>query len=192
LQKLIDEYLIEQVDYSLDDFKLSEPAFQEVFDYVIGLKPDGVEQKECYKKMIDALSDISTTRTRIETLAVARLSVHEWVATIAFLVVTIVSLYFMSDGDLISSIVFSAVVGALILLVVILFESDKLKWDKDQWTWQPLHDLFINIGLLPYYPGDAVARGEIKLPHQEKIRIAKYHDKYPDMSHKEVEITEIK
>jgi hypothetical protein len=192
VRELIDQYLIEQVDYSLDDFKLSEPSFQEIFNYVIKLKPEGIEQEKCYVKMLDALSNISTTRTKIEALVRSRLSVHEWVATMTFLAVTVVALYSMSDGDLFNSIVFSAVVAALILLVVILFESDKLKWDKDQWTWQPLHDIFIDIGLLPYYPGDAVARGEIKLPRQEKIRIAKYHDKYPDMSHKEVEITEIK
>jgi hypothetical protein len=192
IRKLIDVYLIEQIDYSLDDFKLSEATFQELFNYVLGLEPDGVRQEESYAKMIDTLSNVSTTRTKVEALVRSRLSIHEWVATMVFLAVTITSLYFMSDGDLLNAAVFSAVVAALILLVVILFESDRLKWDKDQWTWQPLHDLFVNMDLLPYYPGDAVDRGEINLPRKEKIRIARYHDKYPDMSHKVVDVLEIK
>lgn len=191
IQNLIDNYLIEQIDYALDDFNLSEKSFKKLYEYLIHLPTKTKKQEGAYDNMIDVADDISVTRTKVEALVRTKLSKVEWVATLTFLVITVTVFYFMSDGSLINSIIYTVAVGAMVLLVIILKRSNSLKWDKNKWTWEPLRDLFINLDLIPYYPLDAVDRGEIILPKGEEVRAAKYFSPYPNVQNKEVKILKL-
>jgi len=67
---------------------------------------------------------------------------------------------------------------------------NNLKWQKTIWTWQPLHNLFKNLDLIPYYPKPVVDRGEAKIEKGELIRLANYPQSYPDMTKKVIETVE--
>ena len=77
---------------------------------------------------------------------------------------------------------------ALSTIVLVLRDLDHLMWKEGAWIWDPLTNLFEEIGLLPYYPDDVVVRQRFKIPEGKKYRMATYPKPYPDMSGKTVEI----
>lgn len=57
--------------------------------------------------------------------------------------------------------------------------------------WEPLHNLFKYLDLLPYYPEEVIRSGRINLPKGEKVRLVQYPDPYPDMSNKAIKEVEV-
>lgn len=187
IKKLLDLYLIDQIDYRLEDFNSSQKSFDNLFNYVIKLKPKNFNQEEAYKLMLATISKSVENRTLIETLTTHKLSKHEWISISGLTFVVISLLYEMSDNNFFHSIILTILASSSFLLVLILRDLDNLKWQKDVWTWKPLHNLFKELGLVPYYPKRIVDIGEAKIPNGDKVRLATYPNKYPSMEGKVVE-----
>lgn len=185
VRELIDNYLIAQIDYKLEDFYRSGPEFNRLYSYFLALEPKTTKEEKAYDEIIEALNDQTLGRSQIETIVSERISRYEWASALFLLVLVVVTAYSMSDGTVLRAIFVSILATASLLLVLVLRDINNLKWDKYTWTWKPLRNLFRNLSLIPYY-GDN--EHEVKFEPGERFRLATYLDKYPDMSGKKVAI----
>jgi hypothetical protein len=190
IQQLIDEYLIDQIDYKLQDFRYSSKSFMKLFDFVINIECKNDAQKTIYENIINTLEDSLKNRKQVESLVKERMALVEWVSIIILLLVNISFMFNMNDGSIIN--IFSTILlsVASITLVLILRSLDSLNWKESTWIWEPLENLFKELDLLPYY-ADVVKAGRVKLEEGTRIRVAEYPNKYPDMTGKIIKEIEI-
>ncbi|HSX18108.1 MAG TPA: hypothetical protein VLE51_02015 [Candidatus Saccharimonadales bacterium] len=190
IRKLMDAYLIDQIDYRLDDFDRSGDTFHKLYEYIINLEVKNDKQKMVLDSMIKTLNISSSNRVQIETITTQRISIFEWISVWSLTFVVVFNLYLITRHDAFQSILITILASALILLVLVLRDLNNLKWQKGIWTWKPLHNLFVNMDLLPYYPRIIVEIGEAKIPSGEKVRLADYPNPYPDMTDKVINVEE--
>ncbi len=191
--KLLDKYLVEQIDYKLEDFALSAPSFHKLHDYILHLDCKNNKQERVHDEMISVLSSSSTNRTQVETIVHENLSKLEWISvcSLTFIFISLVWQMTYSGMGIFYLLLTDVLASTSLLLLLVARDINALKWQKDTWTWKPLNSLFKSMGLIPYYPRIVVTSGEVILPVGEKVRFAEYPNPYPDMNGKEVRIVEI-
>ncbi|MBU0975467.1 MAG: hypothetical protein ABIE03_00055 [Patescibacteria group bacterium] len=190
IKTLIDNYLIEQLDYFLYDFDKSQKQLDDLFEYILFLKPETKEQQTAYDNMIDEMNEATKNRKQVESNVTAHLSIFEWSILIVLLVIILFCLFYINDSTIISILLTTMLSTASAIMLLTLYDLDSLRWQEQYRIWDPLQRLFREMNLLPYYPDAAIASGRIR-PLKGKVRIAHYPNKYPDMSGKEIEETEI-
>ena len=187
IRELIDTYLVAELDYRLEDFNLTTPEFRAIYDYVLALNPKGERQSVVFEIMIGSLAQSTQLRKQVETSVRQRMTKLEWFSISALLALLAYSMALISEVSLTGVLIVFITVLTAIILMIVLWQLDTLKWQAERWIWQPLHDLFLSMDLVPYYPGPVIAYGEVHLKKGEKIRIARYLHKYPDISNKTVQ-----
>lgn len=183
VQKLIDKYLIDQIDYYLWDFKYSSKSFMKLYDFILQLESKNDSQKTVYANMISTLADSFKQRKQVEALVTERMSYTEWLSVLLLLLVNIIYMFNMNDGSLINIIATVSLSITSITFAFLLRDLDSLRWKESTWIWEPLQNLFKELDLVPYF-ADIVQSGRIKAIKGEKIRVAEYPNKYPDMTGK--------
>jgi len=191
VQGLIDRYLIDQIDYYLWDYKYSSKSFMELFDFIATLECKNDAQKMMCGKMVDVLADSLRKRKQVESLVTERMTVTEWMSIVLLLFVNIIYMFNMNDGSLLNILTTTLLAVTSLIFVLILRDLDSLGWKESSWIWEPLDNLFKELGLLPYYPENVIKTGRIKKTNKEKIRFATYPNKYPDMTGKVISEIEI-
>jgi len=186
IRGMLDDYIIDQIDYRLEDFRLSRKSFFKLYDHVVQLKPKDENQEATLAAMIECLNTSSTNRSNIESVVAQRISRHEWVAIIILGAVLVANLYSASDGSWQTALILTGIGAASVLLMLVLSELNDLKWQKDIWTWKPFHQLFLDLDLVPYYSRRLLEIGEAKVEKGEKVRLADYPNPYPDTTGKVV------
>lgn len=191
VRKLIDNYLIDQLDYYLVDFRYSGKSFNKLFDYLIHLKRYNKAQDSAYSQMMGFLQSSSVNRQKIEALVGQRVQKFEWMTILTLLSITLFFILYTNTGSNLSNFITIVVTTAFISLVLLLREIDTLRWKETTWIWDPLVELFKDLDLLPYFPEDVIKKGRYKVAKGEKIRLASYANPYPNMEDKKVETIEV-
>ena len=190
IRNLLDKYLIDQIDYRLEDFDLSGSSLHELHSYVTNIKAKTSKEKEALSSISSTINQQWIDRAQIETLVIQRLSRMEWLSIIGLAGGFILSLWPLSNGDLLLSLMLTVIASSVLLLIFVLRDLDQLKWQKSKWTWLPLHKLFLHLDLTPYYPAGVIKNGEARVKRGEEIRVARYYSPYPNMVDKTIEIVE--
>lgn len=190
VRRLIDEYLIVQIDYYLEDFKFSNKAFRNLFNYVTQIECSDKSQEVAYGHMLRILSDSAKNRAQVETLVGERLLNFEWLMIFSLFGTITFFLFKINIGTLSSLLILAILTTALATLIFIIARFNYLTWKRDMWVWEPLIMHFKSMELLPYFPQNVLSETNLKFLGGEKIRIAKYPNKYPDMRGKNIEIVE--
>lgn len=191
IQAHIDDYLIDQIDYYLTDFEYSSKSFTSLFDYLIGIKPENEQQALVYQVIVGSLNESAQNRKTVESLVHERVLTFEWVSILTLLGVILYFIFDLNNGSLTMMIASIALSTAAIILVFVLKDLDNLKWKEKSWIWEPLENLFTELDLVPYFPKDVIDEGRATIEKGQKIRVATYPNKYPDMSGKEVQEVEV-
>lgn len=191
IQILLDNYLIDQLDYYLFDFKKSHQSFMKLFQYLDKLVIKNEKQKKSYESMVDSLSDSLKNRKTVEALLQQPMFKFEWISILTLLAIILFCIFYINTGSVLSIISSVLLSTSAIILVFVLKDLDNLSWKEQQWIWEPIEDLFCELGLLPYYPIDVLKSKRAKVKKGEKIRVAIYPNPYPDMTRKKIEILEV-
>lgn len=191
VRKLIDNYLMAQLDYYLYDFKYSNKSFMKYFQYLSDLKPQNSREEGNYSSIQSSLLDTTKQRKVVESLVNERLSFLEWFSIDSLLLFIIFTIFYFNTGSPISVVATIILSLSAIALTYVLYQLDNLSWKESSWIWEPIQILFKELDLLPYLPDDVVYRKRAKLEKGEKIRIGHYPERYPDMSGKTIEEIEI-
>lgn len=186
IRSLLDKYLIDQIDYYLEDFKYSDKSFRKLYGYIVSLDPKNAQQNLVYSNMLFALSNSSINRKKVETFVQNKILNFEWMVVLILLILELFFIFYFNSGNLISVILSTFLSTSAIALVLILRDFDSLKRNENKWIWEPLSNLFHSLGLVPYYPSEAIKENRAKIRKGERIRLAEYPDVYPDMTNKKV------
>jgi uncharacterized membrane protein YqaE (UPF0057 family) len=198
IKEKIDAVLIAQIDYKLVDFDKAAPRrMQEFFEFIESLKMKG-QAKDVWKKIIDTLGVMEEIQKRVSYQVKNKIMFYEWISLLAMAGIIFFCLIFYINTNSLSSIVtISILCTALVLLLFVLKDLDSLAWQEDNWIWQPLTSLFIELNLLPYYPDALFSHGRLKLEEVKKwdkiteARIAHYPNPYPNLEGKTIEIVKL-
>lgn len=194
----IDELLISEIDYKLIDFdRDTAKKIKEFHFFVQNIRPVGELQSENKKKMIEDVADIIKIEKEVVYQVNNRMMNFEWASLIvlgAIILFNIVS--YLEPGNIFVNILICLVSTAYLLLFLILYELDTLRWQENNWIWGPLTIHFIELDLLPYYPEMVFDKRADKkylkgIEGLKQVRVAHYPYPYPNMNGKKVTIRKI-
>ncbi|MDR1300694.1 MAG: hypothetical protein LBK50_03230 [Candidatus Nomurabacteria bacterium] len=171
IRDLLDQYLMDQIDYNIEEFEYSSYSFEKLYNYILQLDPTDNRQDKAIIKSLDILNLSTVNRGQIEAESKHRLSLGQWASILALMFVTIITVWTMSDGGWWGGAVLTALASAVVLMVLTMRDMNNLKWGNASWTWQPLHKLFKDIGLVPYYTSAIINDHEADIAKGELIRI---------------------
>ncbi len=187
-QKHIDNYLISQIDYKItDDYHESSEAFSELSNYIVDLDPKTDKQVAVYQNLVGIISSSSTNRKLVGTLVRERLTMLEWFSIMSLHALIAYLVFTLNTGTFISSVIAALIVTTSAVMIVVLYHLNTLTWQEEKWIWKPLHNLFVDLELIPYYPDFVISRQRAVVPANSTIRVCHYTKPYPDMSDKEIE-----
>ena len=187
VRKLIDNHLIEQIDFKLIDFDKSGSSFHGLYNYILTLRPETKKQETLYSQMITLLNEMSSNRKRVETTIHDKISGYEWTSLIALMTLSGVLILDLNINTTFSIVASTTLATIAFSLLLILRDLNNLRWKVQDWIWEPLHNLFISLDLLPYYSEFVLEYGDARPPKGSKIRVGRYKNPYPDMSEKTIE-----
>ncbi len=191
IQKLIDNLLIDTLDYFLTDYKYSSKSFLNLSEYVINLEPETKSEQNAYSSMTKILIGTLNNRKQVEALVRRSMLRFEWAIILILLFIILFCLFSLNDGTLVSIVTTTLLSTATITLVFVLRDFNSLRWKEEYGIWDPLGDLFRELDLLPYYPRAVLNEKRVKLEKGQKVRIVEYPNPYPDMTGKEVKVVEV-
>ncbi len=199
IKKRIDEFLIIQLDYKLEDYNLKVPEkTRQFFMFLEKLKLKGKEDK-IRQDILGIIKEIIEINSEVAYQIENKMAFYEWLSleALAFIIFFVLIFYF-NTNDAVSIIIISVVCTALCLLMFVLSDLNKLEWQEENWIWNPLSSLFVELDLIPYFPADVFDSRRLsfqqvkKWAKVSKIRIAHYPHLYPDMRGKTIEIIKLK
>jgi len=189
LREVIDAHLQDQIDYRLVDFERSTESFLDLFARVRELEPTTSKQEINYDHMVGVCVAAGERRKQLEALVRQRVSPVEWVTLLSLLGALWALMLSANGGPMVSSLLGGVLVASLAGLLVVLRHLDDFRWQEATAIWTPLHNLFLSLDLLPYYPLVVVDSGRFD-PPTGRLRLVDYPNLYPDMVGKTIEITE--
>jgi hypothetical protein len=194
IRERIDAILITQIDYELIDFDKSLKEVEKLYSFVEKIKAKKKSQELIIKKMFGDMENLLKINKEVSYQADDKMMGYEWASLLILGAVILFCLFYINTTAL-SLWIVSILSTAIVLLLFVLEEIDSLVWQEKDWIWQPLSKLFLDLGLIPYFPVDLFDEKRIdlrKLYELKKIRVATYPKPYPDMSRKKVVVKTFK
>lgn len=188
VRKLMDNYLVMQMDFKLNDFKETDKGFTELAEYLMSIEPSGDSEVEAKDKILDLIPSDQERRYNMQTLLTERVARSEWITILSLYVATIYSFLLFRTPDAISILIGSLVCTAATMLVLVLYKLDTLSYKTSEKISEPIQRLFVDLELMPYYSGPQIESGQVKPIKGVKVRVASYPHAYPDMADKKVEV----
>ncbi len=185
---MIDRHVVDQIDYRLTDFYRSTSSFLELFEHLRALQSTSVAQEIAYAKAMDLMVETSANRKQVIAAVGNQMSPAEWASIYLLLIIQVVLLGSFLGGYGFGAVVAGLLTTVLFVITLILWHLDRFRWQENAWIWSPLHQLFLDLGLLPYYPAIVFETARAK-PHGV-VRVATYPHPYPDMRDKSIEVRE--
>ena len=197
VREKIDLCLQAQIDYQLRDFERSHKEVRSLCLYLMQLKTKTKNQEEAKSKLLDEAGELIRIHKRVCYNVQNKMMPYEWFSLIVLGCIILFSLYHENQNTWISIVIVTIVSGALVLFLLILKELDSLQWQERAWIWEPLTVLFLDLGLLPYFPEDIFMTKRLKLRDIRtpdgvtRIRVAHYPKPYPDNTDKRIDIVDL-
>lgn len=186
IQNLLDNLIIDSVDYYLQDYDKTIDKFEEMSKYVLELEPKNESQVEAYSTLLNLLAKNQENRTRITSLTKQRMFFYEWLVLVVLNSVILFCIFYLNSHNFITIVISILLSTSTVILLFILRDLNHLRWKEQIWIWESLKQTFKEIGLLAYYPADAIKEGRVMLTRGDKVRVAYYKHAYPDFRDKDI------
>ena len=189
--ELIDIFLIATIEYKLKDYYKSEPQFIELYEYVNSLKTKNTDEFNTKVSMLSQLEMISRSNKVIQFTILDQMQPYEWLSIILLSFATIFCLIYINDRSIASLILIPILETVITIIFITIYDLDSLRWQEQNWIWQPLSILFTTLKLLPYFPNDVISKKRVSnklLTSIPSYRVAHYKSFCPDNSDKIIEI----
>jgi hypothetical protein len=189
IKQKLDSILTNQIDYKIQDFNKSPKKTLAFYSYLLNLKTKNSKEENAKKELISKVSGMVSKQKEVSHHSMLGLGSYQWASLIVLATIIIFYIYYTKEENVISFVIISLLSTSLILLLLVLRELDTLNWEEEDWIWDPLSVLFLELNLKPYFPEQIFNSGRINkkiLKRFNKARIAHYPNPYPDMSGKKV------
>ena len=193
LLQLIDEYLVLQIDYRLEDFRKTQDSYMKIYDFVATTNIKNNKEEDAKMAMMDDLENAMKLREKVEFRLSDEMQPYEWITIIALSLLTIFAVAYINDGSWVSLVILPVVEVVIIVIFITISDLDSLRWQEKNWIWEPMSALFIALGLEPYYPDVLIVKKRVSktfLQNYKSYRLGHYQFPYPDFSGKTIETVE--
>jgi hypothetical protein len=190
-QKLLDEYLILQLDYRLEDWSKNTYKLFEIQDYVLSIKPRGEVQKQVWNQILSHIENVVVSDRFILHVMKSRLAGYEWGSLIILASIVCSSLLMLPHETLWLKFIIAMLAATLVLLLLVLARLNSLRWGRRNWAWIPLIRLFNEIGTRPYFGEPLIVSGTVDkklLVSLDTYRVGIFPNEYPDLSGKKIKV----
>lgn len=182
---LIDLHLQDQIDFRLLDFHRSSTSFEALARWVREVHPKGPRQELAYAELLAVVARSRERRKVAEGLVRQRVSRTEWASLITLLIVLGVGLAASTHWQVFHLALLTLLLGALAVMLRVLWKLDSFRWHEDVAIWEPLERLFGELGAAPYFPAELVQSGRYR-PRAAVYRLGVLRGNYPDFTDKVV------
>jgi hypothetical protein len=187
-QRLLDDWVVATIDHYLEDYHKATPQFLKLYEFLISLTPKTKKQEMAYEQLLITAEQMNKSNKKIRYLATDRMSGFEWWTILLLAGIILFCLFYINTNTLVSIIIVVLLSLTLSIFTLILRDLNTLFWKEQTWIWDPLIDLFRDIGMLPYFSEADVKSKRVKVPKGTIYRSAKFPHPYPDITDKTVEI----
>ena len=197
IKNKLDALLIIQIDYNLFDFDNSVKKIKELYEFIENMAVRKKSQAEPQKIMLKNAEELLKMEKEVSYHVKNEMLGYEWASLLILAAVILFCIFYLKDSSVILSLITAVIATALVLLILVLKELDSLQWQENNWIWDPLSNLFIELGLLPYFSDDLFESNRINIKNINslnkirKIRVAHYPNPYPDRAGKTIEIVKL-
>ncbi|MFH1452080.1 MAG: hypothetical protein ABIF88_02825 [archaeon] len=195
IRKLIDDYLVIQLDYKLVDYNRSSPPLLKLYDFIIRLETKNKLEEVAKGHMLSNIQDSMKNQKEVIYAATDGMMFFEWIVLILLTGIILFCLTYLNTDELFSIVVIPIIDLSLIVLLLILRDLNNLEWQEDKWIWVPLTDLFTELDLRPYINKADLPKRNLKvnkiMKGVKEYRLVTFPHKYPDMSGKKIEIVKV-
>ncbi len=174
IRLLIDQSLVEQIDYPLKENHRAGDSLNALVEAVYALQPESDREQLIYREVVETSMKMSSDRSSIETVAGQGLSPAEWSSLLLLLAIFLVVIGALTNGSVLSAVVLGALGGAMVALMVLLRKLDMLRWHERTSIWEPTERLFRMMGSDPYVPRSIITSGRFR--PRGRVRVADYAD----------------
>jgi len=169
---LIDEYLIQAFRYEIYEYhEKTEEYFYKIFEPFKRLKLKNKKETAVFNKVTDILKTSITDREEIFFLAKDRMPSFLYYVLWILATITIFSLFNLRKYTLTSSIITVLLSTSIVLVILVLRELDKLRWEEDILAFRIFFRVFDAIGKLRFYPDVSIKYGRIEEPKNIDYRL---------------------
>jgi uncharacterized membrane protein YqaE (UPF0057 family) len=197
VKKLIDDILIVQIDNELEEFDRCVPRIEILYKFIEKLKIKKKQQEQSYQVLVNNASELIKIEKEVSFSTKNKILMYEWVSLLILGSIIIFCIFYLKNPSITSNIVVAIISATIVLLILVLHQLDTLSWQEENWIWIPLTNVFRELGLIPYFPGDIFEDKRLAIEKIKKwgninqIRIAQYPN-YPDRTGKIVEVVKLK
>ncbi len=196
LRKMLDTYLISQIDYSLIDFYKSAHLLLPIQNFILSLEPKTESQKIVLDHLLEDTRSAFHSQKQIIYLLGNKLLTLEWISIIVLYLIIIELILVLNNHSILSTLTIPIIGTALFVPIVIIKNLNNLHWHNQNWDWKSLTHLFQELNLSPYYPyKPSSVPGMNKYLKEVNVKsylVATYPSKYPKIDDKIVETIKLK
>ncbi len=193
IRKLIDNMLIQQIDYKLLDFDKTTPELIKLFDYSYEFNPKTSDPTalEGKKMMMTNCEELFANQKAVIYWVKDTMMFFEWISMLILCAIIIICIYSLNDGSVLMVVTIPLLATAIVLLLFVLRDIDNLRWQEEKWIWNRLIDLFEELDLPPYLIGVLFRNRRLnkkKLNLPSEYRLVEYSNPYPNFDDKKVTV----
>jgi hypothetical protein len=194
IKNKIDELLMIQIDYKLIDFDNCVKKIEELYYFIEKIKVKKKSQEKPHELMLENAENLLKLEKETSYRLKDRMMPYEWISLLVLGGIILFCLFFLKNSSFASVMITPFLSTALVLLLLVLAELDNLRWQEQNWIWDPLTNLFLELDLVPYFSEALFKQGRLitkSIKGVNEIRIARFPNRYPDLNGKTVEIVRI-
>jgi len=176
-RKLIDEYMIAALDYSLLDYFETTSAELDGFLVAIDkVKPVDQRADSLLQNLQNLKSNIVAIRQEALVLAKRIVTAQHWFVLISLVSIMTVILLGLRTEDVFGSLLIGVIIIALYQTLNLLYKIDSNEFLADRLAYEAPQKVFLAIGKTKYYPETAIDNKKRKILGKENYRIGIYKD----------------
>lgn len=168
----IDSYVIKAFDYEISDYiDETESEFGKIMEIAYKVKN---KDTNLFVGMVSSISDLIKCRQEISLAGRKIMNLSSWIVIAILTIINISLLYSIRSSEIIS-IIFTIIISlSMIIVLFLLKDIDSNTFAEEKLAFDIYQDVFREIGKLSYYPEISIAKGRIRIPKGQKVRIGKY------------------
>lgn len=168
----IDSYVIRAFDYEISDYiDETETEFRKITELAYNVKD---KDTNLFTGMVSLIGDLIRYRQEISLAGRKIMNLSSWIV-IAILTIINISLLYSIRSSAIISTVFTIIISlSMIIVLFLLKDIDSNTFAEEKLAFEIYQDVFREIGKPSYYPEISLAKGRVRIPKGQKVRIGKY------------------
>ncbi len=151
VRERINKYVKKFMPLPWERYSETEKEFSALGDSLKDIKYNTDKENETYSNILAVYSQHSDAREKLVMYGKDKLSWGEWLVTIFLGVILLVSLFYVKDTSLVSTIFTGALTSAILILFIVLRDLNNLNFGESAVSIEPYERVLDAIGKPRYY-----------------------------------------